>query len=195
VQLLAGKGFKDVYNMKGGINAWNGLEASGPVEIGESELRGDESPEEIIILAYGMEEGLSLFYKRLTESIDDREIKDLLVILSSFEDIHKKKLFSQYNILNNGISDEKEFRNSIVSDVMEGGITVEEFFNQNSSVIKNTSGLLNIAMMLEAQALDLYLRYSHKFKDENVKNVLDTIADEEKAHLKALGKLLENNPV
>ena len=46
--------------------------------------------------------------------------------------------------------------------------------------------------MLEAQALDLYMRYSMKVDKENVKNVLYQIAQEEKAHLEALGKLMEN---
>jgi len=55
-QLLAGKGFKDVYNLQGGIQAWEGLTAFGPAEIGMALLRGDETSKEIIVLAYGMEE-------------------------------------------------------------------------------------------------------------------------------------------
>jgi methylase of polypeptide subunit release factors len=40
-------------------------------------------------------------------------------------------------------------------------------------------------------ALDLYMRYSDKAKDEKSKTVLHNIAEEEKTHLKALGNLME----
>ncbi|MBC8419833.1 MAG: sulfurtransferase, partial [Desulfobacterales bacterium] len=44
---------------------------------------------------------------------------------------------------------------------------------------------------LEAQALDLYMRYSDKVKDERGKAVLYDLAEEEKAHLTGLGRLME----
>ena len=47
------------------------------------------------------------------------------------------------------------------------------------------------AMMLEAQALDLYMRYADKSQDSQAEKMLFKMADEEKAHLKSLGELLE----
>jgi rubrerythrin len=46
-------------------------------------------------------------------------------------------------------------------------------------------------MMLEAQALDLYMRYADKSQDNQAEQMLFKMADEEKAHLKSLGELLE----
>jgi rhodanese-related sulfurtransferase len=43
-QLLAGLGFKEVYNLQGGIKAWQGLKASGPKELNLDLVRGDETP-------------------------------------------------------------------------------------------------------------------------------------------------------
>ena len=177
--------------MKGGINAWNGIEAAGPIETGMGELTGNESPEDIIILAYSMEDGLSRFYKNMTESINDQEITDLLVTLSGFEEIHKKKLFTLYRTINNSVSDEEAFRNNNTADIMEGGFTVTEFIDKNKSVLGTAAGILNIAMMLETQALDLYLRYSQKIMDRKGKIILQEIANEEKTHLAALGKLMD----
>ncbi|MCP4666961.1 MAG: sulfurtransferase, partial [Deltaproteobacteria bacterium] len=57
--------------------------------------------------------------------------------------------------------------------------------------MNTASGVLNIAMMLETQALDLYLRYSQKVEEEKSKTLLHNIADEEKAHLKSLGRLMD----
>ena len=46
-------------------------------------------------------------------------------------------------------------------------------------------------MMLETQALDLYLRFAHRCSQAPTREVLFDIADEEKAHLASLGRLLE----
>ena len=46
-------------------------------------------------------------------------------------------------------------------------------------------------MMLETQALDLYLRFAEKSREEETKEVLFTLADEEKAHLKSLSRLFD----
>ena len=43
-------------------------------------------------------------------------------------------------------------------------------------------------MMIETQALDLYLRFAQKSGAEAVRAVLYRLADEEKAHLKTLGR-------
>jgi rhodanese-related sulfurtransferase len=43
-QLLSGQGFTEIYNLKGGIKAWKGQTAIGPVEEGMVLLKGDESP-------------------------------------------------------------------------------------------------------------------------------------------------------
>ena len=49
--------------------------------------------------------------------------------------------------------------------------------------------VLNIAMTLEGQALDLYLRYSFQSGDEKTKAVLYDISEEEKRHLRLLGEI------
>jgi len=55
----------------------------------------------------------------------------------------------------------------------------------------SVQGLLDLAMMLETQALDLYLRFAEISADERTQNVLFSIADEEKAHLSSLGDLMD----
>jgi rubrerythrin len=46
-------------------------------------------------------------------------------------------------------------------------------------------------MMLEAHAVDLYLRFADRHFDQKVKKILCHLADEEKAHLHSLGGMLE----
>ena len=190
-QLLSGKGFKEIYNLKGGIVHWEGLEAAGPADMGMPLVRGDETPQEIIALAYGMEKGLGELYRTVAGITEDREVAGLLTRLAGIEDNHKKKLFDLYVTLYPDTTDKEAFEATVVSDVMEGGFSTEEFLEQNREAMNTASGVLNISMMLETQALDLYLRYSQKAKEEKSKSVLYNIAEEEKAHLKSLGRLME----
>jgi len=62
---------------------------------------------------------------------------------------------------------------------------------QNKPAMNTISDVLDVAMMIETQALDLYLRYSQKAKDQKSEGVMYDIAEEEKAHLAALGRLRE----
>jgi rubrerythrin len=182
--LLAGKGFKEIYNLKGGMIHWEGLEATGPSDIGMPLVRGDETPQEIIALAYGMEKGLGELYRTVGVNLENREVAGLLNRLAGIEDNHRKKLFDLYETLYPQTTDEEAFETNVVSDVMEGGFTIEEFVEQNKEAMNTASGVLNISMMLEAQALDLYLRYAQKSEEEKSKSVLFQIADEEKAEVR-----------
>lgn len=159
--------------------------------MGMSYLKGDEAPEEIIVLAYGMERGLGRFYSLVSRQIEDEEVEDLLTILSNVEELHKKMLFNLYLSFDSSISDPMTFESKIVTDVMEGGFTTEEFLDKNNEAMQTVPGVLNIAMMLEAQAMDLYMRYSQKIEGDRGKKILYDIAEEEKAHLGSLGRLLE----
>jgi len=189
-QYLHGQGFKTIYNLKGGMMAWEGHEATGPQEMGMSVLTGDETPAQIIRIAYSHEQGLAVFYVKMVALISDAETAGIFNLLADIEEHHKQKLFDLYKSLDSSVERES-FDKQISVGVMEGGRSVEEFVRENQSSVKKPADAINIAMMIEAQALDLYLRYADKINDENVKRVLFNLADEEKAHLKRLGSLMD----
>jgi rubrerythrin len=190
-QLLSGQGYKDVYNLAGGINAWQGLTAAGPADMGMIQLRGDETPAEIGVLAYGLEQGLVDFYSKVAGTTQEAEVANLLRDLAGIEEKHKARVFELCRSLDPTVADRETFESKTVSHMMEGGFTTEEFLEQNRDVMQTVDGVLNIAMMLETQGLDLYMRYAQKSKDEKSENVLLEIAEDEKAHLEALGRLIE----
>ncbi|MGD8494255.1 MAG: sulfurtransferase, partial [Desulfobacterales bacterium] len=80
---------------------------------------------------------------------------------------------------------------SIKPAILEGGFKLDEFMQKNESYLQTVSDVLGLAMMLETQALDLYLRFADKSSDSGSQQVLFKLADEEKTHLEALGQLIE----
>jgi len=190
-QFLAGQGFEEVYNLKGGIAAWQGLQAFGPAEMGMITLRGNEPPQEVIAMAYGMEQGLADFYSKVSVMTEDLEAREMMRKLAQVEEKHKHKLFALYQTLEPGSHERILFEEKIVFGLMEGGFTGEEFLEKNKPLLNTVDNLLSLAMMLEAQALDLYTRYAQKVRDAQSRSVLHDIAEEEKGHLAALGSLVE----
>ena len=190
-QLLAGQGFSGVVNLQGGIKAWNGAKATGPVEMGMGFFRGNESSEEILPLAYGMEEGLRSLYESLAQGSKDPAVSGLFSRLAGLEEAHKHKLHRLYSTLVPEASDGEAFEEGVVSRAMEGGFTTEEFLERNRSALEGPSEVFSLAMMIEAQALDLYMRVAQKSTHEGTRKVLHELAEDEKAHLSTLGRMLE----
>jgi len=188
---LAGKGFNQVYNLKGGIQAWHGHSAEGPTETGMFLISGAEGPAEIIMVAYGLEQGLRELYITIGDATSDGELSAILNLLSGVEAKHQERLFNLYCELESGPVDKAIFEARVNSELMEGGFTTKEFMEQNGSALQTVTGVLNVAMTLEAQAMDLYMRYAQRFSDEKVKQILHGLADEEKIHLRRLGELMD----
>jgi len=170
--------------------AWNGLKAEGPVELNLDMISGDETPAEIIRMAYGMEQSLGGFYRTAKSRTQDNELARLLEMLINIEDKHKQYLLKLHRSLEpSSITDTGTFEAYVSSKVMEGGFDSDEFVKQNEKFLNDVPSLLDLSMMLETQALDLYLRFADKSDNQETKDVLYRIGDEEKGHLAALGNL------
>ena len=189
-QLLSGFGFKEAYNLQGGIKAWQGIKASGPKELNLDLVRGDETPSEMIALAYGMEMGLGTVYRHMMERSGDPELRSLLDKLAGIENQHKKRLIDILCEIDSAVTDTESYEAQIRPAVLEGGFGLDDFMKENESSFGSRQGILDLAMMLETQALDLYLRFAEKSSDRRTQSVLFSIADEEKAHLGLLGDLM-----
>ena len=60
----------------------------------------------------------------------------------------------------------------VKTDVMEGGFKMNDFIQKNGPYMQNLMGALDVAMMLETQALDLYGRFAAKAEAAATKEFL-----------------------
>jgi rubrerythrin len=189
--LLSGKGFKEVYNLAGGIKAWQGGVTSGPPEMGMGLITGEETGAQMLAIIYSMEEGMRSLFERLSKRVSDEEAADLFRTLSELEVHHKKMIFDLYKAHGGEIETTEAMDREASGDVIEGGLNVDEIaaaFRPETSAVED---VLSFAMMLETQALDLFLRYLQRSTDFDTKAVLMELAEQEKSHLKYLGELME----
>jgi len=154
-------------------------------------LSGNESPAEIVIIAYGMEQALGGFYVTMSKRTKDADLKGLFTRLTDIERKHQEMLFALYTEINPSGKNVKKFESQVDAKRMEGGFSTEDFMKQNETSMKTVPDVLAIAMMIETQALDLYLRFADASIVEHTREILYTIADQEKAHLAVLGRLME----
>jgi len=190
--MLAGKGFKQVFNVSGGINAWKSKTAIGPQDLGMDLFIGKEAPLDVLKVAYSLEQGLQEFYVTLANKAGNEKVKDLFLKLSKIEVKHQISIYTAYNRISHEGINKDEFEKIVEISALEGGLSTEEYMDLFKPDLNSEKEVISLAMSIEAQALDLYHRVSSKISDSESKAIVNKIADEEKAHLASLGKLMDS---
>lgn len=191
--MLAGKGYTRIYNLSGGIKAWEKETAYGPEDQGMVLFSGNERVEECIIVAYGLEEGLREFYLTMQEKTGDDSARSLFAKLAEIEVLHQQRLVEMYSEVTGIQNEMAEFAASIVSPGMEGGMTTQEYLSRFHPDLDSLTDILSLAMSIEAQALDLYQRASFTAGKAEAKKILQQIANEERIHLQYLADYMDQH--
>ena len=189
--MLAGKDFKEVYNLSGGIKAWNSETAVGPPDLGLHLFSGKESVEETIIIGFGLEQGLREFYLDMVTRVAGEGAKSLFSKLADIEILHQEHLVKLYRTITGTTVSIEEFSTNTVEPAMEGGLSTQDYLNLYSPDLESEQDILSLALSIEAQALDLYQRAADKSPNENSKKVLQQIANEERSHMDRLANYLD----
>lgn len=189
--MLAGKGFTKIYNLSGGIKAWEKATAVGSEDQGMEFFTGQESAEDSIIAAYGLEEGLREFYLTMQDKTSEQEAINLFAKLADIEILHQERLVQMYNEMTGKEVGMADFSADTVAPALEGGMSTQEYLDRFHPDLNSTTDILSLAMSIEAQALDLYQRASDKAKDVGSRDALQQIANEERAHLQRLADYMD----
>jgi rhodanese-related sulfurtransferase/rubrerythrin len=190
-QILSAQGFETVYNLAGGFKAWQGKAAYGAEESGLSLFTGDESLEQILGTAYSLESGLEDFYRSMADQAANAEAVQLFRKLAEIETRHQDRILEAYRTLTGKTADRNSFETAVVGPVVEGGMTTEQYVAMFRPDPESPVEIVDLAMSIEAQALDLYQRAAGRMSAEGAKTVLQQIANEEQAHLEQLGALID----
>jgi rubrerythrin len=190
---LSSAGFKEVYSMQGGIHAWKGLVAEGAPESGIAYFSSATKAEELIALAWWLEDGSRQFYSDLAALMRDQEAKNLFKDLTIAEEHHQTSLLKLYQELS-GLTSESGFPGSVMSpekegDVMEGGVRVSEALQWAKG--KSVTEILEFSLSSETNSYDLYGKMEHRMKDERSAQVFHVLSGEEKQHLERLSVLFQ----
>ena len=127
----------------------------------------------------------------MSESKEDPELRKLFTDFAGIEEKHKQMLLELQAEIGSEHKSMESFEAEVDSGLLEGGFDMRQLMEENEPLLNSAWDVIDLAMMLETQGLDFYMRFAEKSEDVKRKKVLFKIADEEKAHLAALGRLLE----
>ncbi|MCP5109191.1 MAG: hypothetical protein GY950_37770 [bacterium] len=193
--ILQDAGFAEAYNLKGGFNVWNGLSADGPPETGMAYFKDLDNVEEILILAWVLEEGSRCFYQRMTDITGDDETKELYNALAMEEVNHQSTIKGLYYEITGTAEDTStpfqigKLPGNKMEQLMEGQLRTEEVLAWARR--HSPAEVLDFAIAMEAKLYDLYMRMEKKYPEPTVNKVYSTLAEEEKKHLDLFTSLLE----
>lgn len=192
VGMLNGAGMDDVYNMEGGILAYNGIVAAGPPEAGVFCFPENMSPEQLIAMAWYIEDGSESYVGIIKEMNQNIEIKDILTNLYEHKVAHKKTLEKLYeNISGESVRD--SFPTYVLKKppkiVMSGCVNVPDAVHWSKD--KDASEILDFMMALEANTFDLYLKLGREVKAERARSTFMSLSKEEAGHLDKLSSVFE----
>jgi len=190
--MLSGKGFEKVFNVSGGIKAWDAKIAIGPQGLGMDLFSGKESPLEVLKVAYSLEQGLREFYITMEKDSKNERVKNLFTKLSDIEVKHQMSIYIAYNDMSPEDVNKDEFEQMIEITALEGGLSTKEYLDLFNPDLNSEIDVVSLAMSIEAQALDLYQRVALKIDNPESKKIINQIANEEKVHLASLGKLMDS---
>jgi sulfur-carrier protein adenylyltransferase/sulfurtransferase len=192
--MLAGKGFRTVYNLTGGIKAWEKEVAVGPEDVGLHLFSEGASAEEAIITGFALEAGLRDFYSSMQEKVATESTKSLFGMLAGIEILHQERLVKLYGTVTGAAVLLEDFAQKIVQPAMEGGLTTEEYLQLYQTDLESEIEVLGLALAIEAQALDLYSRAAQRSgNEEGFRTVLLQIAEEERAHIAKLSRYIDQH--
>jgi rhodanese-related sulfurtransferase/rubrerythrin len=184
--LLAGDGV-EVFNMNGGMLAWGGQAATGPAEAGRELIKDRTSPEQLVMLAWTLEEGAGQFYRGIADRAAGEQERRMFLALVAAEEGHKQKVLDAWQTVTGQKA--KGGPGKDIQELMEGGYSVKDTLEFLRS--RGTREVLEVAMQIETNSLDLYLKIIRWTDTPAVKDIFSQLVAEEKKHLEGLGRLLE----
>jgi len=184
--VLLNAGFKEAWNMSGGILAWEGKVATGAPEAGMWWFQDARDPVDYLCLAWILEEGARIFYGRMAEQYAGRDAGPLFESLAADEAHHKDTLRSLYIAMTGQEGDPLSPEEGAAHDTMEGGVSLTKVLEWSDG--KAAIDVLEFAVAMEVNSYDLYLKVGQSLTDRKSKAVLLRMAEEEKMHLDRLSE-------
>jgi rubrerythrin len=172
--------------MEGGIMAWEGTAATGPPQAGVAVFSAAADAGEMAALAWNMEENTRKFYLALAGRENMSQANDILLKLAEDEDHHKDalaKVFTRHT--GQPIS---TLTAEWDHNLLEGGIELEAALAWSEG--RTFPELMEMAVAMEGNAYDRYLKMIDVVEDEEAKEVFLVISAAEREHLNKLASLI-----
>jgi rhodanese-related sulfurtransferase/rubrerythrin len=178
------KAYKTVYNLTGGMLAWQG----GVVEdLPQVQLFEKQSFDGMLQTAMNLEKGALRFYRAVGGHYGQHGWSAVFKRLEKAEIAHAKSVFA---ILNQAAPQDLNFDQvfeKLPGEVLEGGMTLEVALRKMAAYKDDACmRLVELALQIERAAFDLYRALADQAAGDGGGDVFLSLAQAEKSHMQAL---------
>ena len=184
---------KTVYNLMGGLLAWEGTTLSGypKVELFDA----DQSPEQLLKTAINLEKGAWRFYQHVMDTFSDNPISEILEQISIAEKGHATLIYGVLKKLDPDLPPFKQYYPLLTGEILEGGMSFEDACNRLSTAENQScTAIVDLALAIEYAAFDLYRVMAERTASAEARQTFLAIAQAEKGHMRSLVRSLANCP-
>lgn len=175
--------------MEGGIQAWNGVVAGGVYEAGLAYFSRASRPEELISLSIALEEGNRVFYERISRDLKEEKAASIFRSMAKAEGRHVETLRDLHARVSGKSGNPARPEGMGAGGFLEGGAPLEETLEWTKG--KTLEEILELAIAMEANALDRYIKMGRAVSDERSREVFLALSREERKHLERMTSLLD----
>ena len=193
---LAGEGEvceKTVYHLMNGILAWEDKILPGypKVEIFEK----DQNLELLLKTAMDLEKGAWRFYQYVMDRYPDDPICPILEQVSIAEKAHATLIYRFWKHFQKSPPPFDRLYQDLEGNILEGGQSLEEACRLlETAENQGIAAVIDLAMTIEYSAFDLYRAMAQHTEDAEARATFLSIAQAEKAHMRALTRALKILP-
>ncbi len=180
---------KKIWNLAGGIMAWDGKTLADFPKISVFPKTGSLS--QLLMTAMNLEKGALRFYQYAFEKFRDQSFAPALAELSKAEEAHALLVYHHWKKTQSAPAAFENLFADLGGEILEGGEKLETVISR----LEKAAGspciyVMELALHIEYTAYDLYRTVADQAGNEEAKEVFLGIAQAEKAHMKTLVKAL-----
>jgi rhodanese-related sulfurtransferase/rubrerythrin len=182
----AGLELPHVYNLVGGLRAWQGRAIDGLPPLRAFDTSGDESA--LLVRAIDLEKGAHRMYEALAAEFEGTEVAPVLEELLSAEVVHGQVLHRALcEISRDPVEDFDEMFARLPGKLLESGESLAAVTERaRAQGHAGRIALLELALELECRAHDLYKTLANQTASAGTRDVLAELAQHEKRHAEGL---------
>jgi rhodanese-related sulfurtransferase/rubrerythrin len=184
---------KKIYNLTGGIMAWDGKELPGSPKV---EVFGKgKGFAELLFKAMDLEKGAYRFYTYVQDKFGRERFAKTIENLVQEETAHAKIIYRFWKESEPQPPPFDSLFNELGGEVLEGGERLDDVLRRLETIEENVClTLLEMALDIEYSAYDLYRTMSEQTEIEEAKSAFLSIAQAEKAHMRAVAEAISHCP-
>ncbi|MBA4369235.1 MAG: sulfurtransferase [Desulfobacterium sp.] len=176
---------KTIYNMTGGMHAWEGRELSGIPHLRIFDLK---SPvENLLSTAMRLEKGALTFYTEVRKRYTNTELAAVFSRLGEAEMQHARAVYGYLQLRQADANDFDPYFHSLAADILEGGIPLEDAVHTLAEMDGNSCiAVLEFALHIELSAYDLYRTVANQIEPVESQGIFFSLSQAEKGHIQTL---------